>query len=684
MSDQKHRDNGDSTISDIQHPISKQKILIVDDKKANIIALEKVLRDVDAEVIRASSGNEALKAVLNHDFALIITDVQMPGMDGYELATLLREDPNSQQIPITFVTASFDDEQHVFKGYEAGGIDYIIKPYAPEILVGKVKVFLEMNRHKRELQIHRDNLETLVAERTAELRERAKEQACLYAVSRDMQRRLPPDELCRRVVEHLIPAMHFPETALPVIELDGKRFTSEKHTEGLSHGLHAEITVAEEVHGHLWVYYAKEESFLLPEEQDLINGVAETLGTGLARKQAEEAVIISEQRLLRAQSVTKSGYMTWNFQSNDLSVSEGALRLYGIGPEVKPTMALIMGLVHPDDVDFVQKNLEMASKNTKDYDIDHRILRADGETIWVHAQGELEFDEKGAPFYLLGTVVDITQRKQLEEQSRQAQKLESIGTLAGGVAHEINNPVMGIMNYAQLILDKLGPDHEVAEYATEIGKETERVATIVKNLLSFARHDKQSHSPARMCDILEGTLSLIRAVMRHDQITLEVDVPEDLPEIKCRSQQIQQVVMNLLTNARDTLNEKYPGYDDGKTIIISASTIGDCGLRKEGKKEGGPSEVPSLVGRILRLTVEDHGAGIAEDVRERMFDPFYTTKPKDKGTGLGLSISHGIVKDHGGELSVESKVGEWTRFHVDLPIDNGWKIEDGEGLDQGL
>lgn len=136
---------------------------------------------------------------------------------------------------------------------------------------------------------------------------------------------------------------------------------------------------------------------------------------------------------------------------------------------------------------------------------------------------------------------------------------------------------MGIMNYAQLILDGLGPDSEVAEFATEIGNETQRVATTVKNLLSFARQEKQQHSPARMCDIVESNLSLIGTVLRHDQIALEVDVPEDLPEIKCRSRQIQQVLMNLITNARDALNEKYPGFDDDKKLIISARAIADCG-----------------------------------------------------------------------------------------------------------
>jgi signal transduction histidine kinase len=239
------------------------------------------------------------------------------------------------------------------------------------------------------------------------------------------------------------------------------------------------------------------------------------------------------------------------------------------------------------------------------------------------------------------------------------------------------------------------------------------VATIVKNLLTFARHDRQSHSLARVQDIVEGTLSLVRTVIRHDQIALEMDVPESLPKIRCRSQQIQQVLMNLLTNARDALNEKYPAYDVDKIIRVTAealeretpSSIRD-GARGDTRAPGDAPRSVALQGTIgdaprsvalqdapgtvalqedqsslkpetrnlkpapvrwLRLTVEDHGTGIRPEIRGRIFDPFFTTKPKDKGTGLGLSISHGIVKDHGGALWLESEVGKYTRFHVDLP-----------------
>ena len=250
------------------------------------------------------------------------------------------------------------------------------------------------------------------------------------------------------------------------------------------------------------------------------------------------------------------------------------------------------------------------------------------------------------------------EKRQLEMQLRQHQKLEAIGTLASGVAHEINNPIMGIMNYATLISERLDPSQsQLREFAKEIGSETERVAEIVRNLLTFSRQEKQSHSPARMIDIANDTLSLVRAVMRHDQITLEVAIPDDLPKIQCRSQQIQQVLMNLFTNARDALNERYLEYDPDKLIKLSVKIF-----EKNGRQ-------------WLRTTVEDHGAGIPAEIRERVFDPFYTTKDRATGTGLGLSISLGIIQDHHGELTFESEEGQPTRFYLDLPVDNGWDLQ---------
>ena len=263
----------------------------------------------------------------------------------------------------------------------------------------------------------------------------------------------------------------------------------------------------------------------------------------------------------------------------------------------------------------------------------------------------------------VGIIRDISERKRLEkekmsmeEQMRHQQKMESIGTLAAGVAHEINNPINIASNYAELILDEVEPGGQIANNVAGIIVANKRIATIVKNLLAFARQDKEQHSPARVFDIVGATISLIRKVLENDQITVQVDVPEELPKIRCRSQQIQQVLMNLLTNARDALNDRYSGYHEDKKVRVIAQRF---------EKDSA---------QWIRITVENHGDSIPTDLQDRLFDPFYTTKPKDKGTGLGLSVSHGIVKEHNGEISVESEEDGWTRFHLDLLVNNGWSI----------
>jgi signal transduction histidine kinase len=245
-------------------------------------------------------------------------------------------------------------------------------------------------------------------------------------------------------------------------------------------------------------------------------------------------------------------------------------------------------------------------------------------------------------------------RRLFEARLRQQQKLESIGTLASGVAHEVNNPIQGIMSYAELIKRVANEPETVREFSAHITDECKRVATIIKNLLSLARTDEAKRTPENLFQIVHGSLSLFRVVLQNDQIQLEIDVPDDLPDMRCSGQQIQQVIMNLVTNARDAVNERHlseDGHDTAKRIHVSARLTEHSGHA------------------VIRLTVEDNGTGIDPLLVERIFDPFFTTKPQGQGTGLGLWICHRIVFEQGGTLSLESEVGQYARFHVELPVD---------------
>ncbi|MDF2655021.1 MAG: putative sensor histidine kinase [Bacillota bacterium] len=340
-----------------------------------------------------------------------------------------------------------------------------------------------------------------------------------------------------------------------------------------------------------------------------------------------------------------------------------AVSLFGAQSERELLGTSVMERFHPAYQEVIRERIHQLNQGKKAVPSNEEVfIKLDGTPVDV--------DVTAVPLHyqnLDGALVfarDITERKRLEHakneveaQLRQQQKLEAIGTLAGGVAHEINNPINGIMNYAQLILDLSGDGNEaISEYAGEILQETDRVATIVKNLLQFSRQEKQSHSYASIYDIINQTISLINTVVKRDQITLEVELEENLPDIKCRSQQIQQVLMNLMTNARDALNEKYRDYDEDKIIRLSCTHFFEAERR------------------WMKIIVEDHGNGIPDNIREKIFEPFFSTKPKETGTGLGLSISFGIVKDHHGSITIDTKEGFYTKCILILPVDNGWSL----------
>jgi signal transduction histidine kinase len=257
----------------------------------------------------------------------------------------------------------------------------------------------------------------------------------------------------------------------------------------------------------------------------------------------------------------------------------------------------------------------------------------------------------------VAVATDISERKQaevekreLEAQLRQQQRLESVGTLASGVAHEINNPIQGIMNYAELIYSNASDRDLVVDFAKEIDLESHRVAKIVRNLLAFSRQDaSEEPEPVQMIEVVESSLSLIRAVLRSDHITVDVAAEAELPPVRCRPQQIQQIIMNLVTNARDALNQRYGEYDDRKRIELR--------VQRSARSEW------------VRVSVRDFGPGIPAEVLPRIFDPFFTTKGRDQGTGLGLAVSHGIAQEHGGELTVETTPGQGACFILELPVE---------------
>jgi two-component system, cell cycle sensor histidine kinase and response regulator CckA len=251
---------------------------------------------------------------------------------------------------------------------------------------------------------------------------------------------------------------------------------------------------------------------------------------------------------------------------------------------------------------------------------------------------------------ILVILKNITSQKQIEAQLQHAQRMEAIGTLAAGVAHEINNPISGIIGYAEILIESSQKQTPENDILNRIIKEADRIAEIVKNLLSFARDRHEEKSPANIKDILSSTLGLIEKRLIKDGIQLSVDVLDTLPDIEVRSHEIQQVFLNILNNAYYGLNLRPLEWRGEKFLNIK------CEINKvEGQD-------------FIRTTFHDSGTGIPENILNKICDPFFSTKPPGKGTGLGLSISHGIVNNHKGRLLFETVEGKYTRVMVDLPI----------------
>jgi PAS domain S-box-containing protein len=284
--------------------------------------------------------------------------------------------------------------------------------------------------------------------------------------------------------------------------------------------------------------------------------------------------------------------------------------------------------------------------------VEQAFTKTDDGRSW-HVRAFPVCNKDGERVNVISLASDVTRQRQLEQEASRANHLASLGELAAGVAHEINNPINGIINYAQILADdgQIGEDNR--EVLRGITEEGERIANIVYNLLFFARDRHEAKTPVSLEEVLSATLALTESQLRKDKILLAIHVAPDLPEVNAHFQQLQQVILNIISNARYALNQRYPAGHEGKTFSIRSEWVQDVDDPR------------------VRLVFHDGGTGIPVHQLPKILDPFYTTKPSGSGTGLGLSISHGIIEDHGGRLDIESIEGRYTKVAIELPIAKG-------------
>ncbi|MBU1275597.1 MAG: PAS domain S-box protein [Proteobacteria bacterium] len=380
------------------------------------------------------------------------------------------------------------------------------------------------------------------------------------------------------------------------------------------------------------------------------------------RKMAEAALRQSNAALELAQKTALLGH--WNFdpETRQIQWSEELFQIMGLDPaKGVPPYEEHRRLIRSGDWERFDQAVQRAVETGEAFDLEVGALWPDGSLRHIHMRGLARQDQRGKPRQLFGIVQDITGRKQaeqarrdLEKQLRQAQKLEAVGTLSAGIAHDFNNILAAILGYGELSLDQLDPGHPCQENLERMIQSTLRAKNLVKQMLAFSRAAKSRPAPARLAPLVEEALRLLEPE-RPPGISLHCRLDQELVA-SVDSHQIEQVAVNLGRNALQAMAQG-PG---SLTVELERVAV-------DPDQEGFP---PGLAaGPHARLRVADTGAGIDSQVRERVFDPFYTTREVGQGVGMGLAVVHGIVTSHRGLVELASRPGQGTVFTVYLPLE---------------
>ncbi|MBO9499586.1 MAG: response regulator [Novosphingobium sp.] len=519
------------------------RVLVVDDDERNLVAIANVLEDV-AEIVVARSGEEALRQLLRHEFAVILLDVFMPGIDGYETASLIREREQTRRVPIVFLSAVNKEMEHLLRGYSMGAVDYVFKPVEPTVLRSKVSVFVD-----------------------------------LYAMRKEVQR------------------------------------NAEEQRELLDANLRANAE-------------------RLRAEQQL--RIAE---------QRQAAIIASLPITLYVEDAGSEArvptYVSGNFEALTGFTLDEVRRLPGLWAE----------RLHPEDRDRVAAALAMRGQGGA-HSVEYRWRCANGEYRHFLDQAVLVRDGAGAPLEYAGTLLDISDRRELESQLNQIRKMDAIGQLTGGIAHDFNNLLAAILGGIGMIERRVPLDDEQKRLVHLTRHAAEQGAELVRQLLAFSRRQKLEPAAVEVAG-LENAVGGLLAHTLGGLVELVWEREEGLDAVFADSAQLELAIMNLVINARDAMPE-------GGMVTVEAS----------GREVATHEEVAGITlepGRYVVLAVSDTGSGIEPELLDQVMEPFFTTKAIGKGTGLGLSMVYGFAKQSGGATRLMSELGKGTRVEIWLP-----------------
>ena len=564
----------------------KQKILIVDDKPENLFALEQILRPTMADV---------------------------------------------------------------FKGYGAGAVDFITKPYNPAVLLSKVGIFLQLDQQKRELQekIELERSKTYLENILLSMTE------SVMVVSRETIIRTV-NGACMALLgyrrEEII--------GMPIINI-----LADEDYSAWVHELETSWT-QEFRNREAWFKSKSGENIpVLLSGAAFRNSVGVIPGAVLVardireRKAAEEALRKSEAKYRELVENAPSIILRLNHRGEITFFNEYAQQFFGYA-EHEIIGRKMVGTILPDGPggsDPGAMSREMEHHPERYAGFENEIICRNGRRVWISWTNKEVCDQDGNIVEVLCIGNDRTERRRLEAQLRQAQKLEALGTLAGGIAHDFNNILGIILGYSELTMMSCGSDASLkTKNLEEVNKAVHRAKDLVRRILLFARQSEEEQRPLQMGLIVKEVLKMLRA-----SLPSTIDMRQNIDPsgiVVADPTQIHQIIMNLCTNAHHAMREQ------GGVLSVSLENVD--------LDAASALYLPDLhPGSYIKLAVSDTGRGIDGSVLDRIFDPYFTTKGQGEGTGLGLAVVHGIVKSLGGAIKVQSEVGKGTAFEIFLPRD---------------
>ncbi len=375
------------------------------------------------------------------------------------------------------------------------------------------------------------------------------------------------------------------------------------------------------------------------------------------RHQAQEALREAEERMRFALESASVGVWEVDYATGLARMTDVLEAQYGWkSGTFDGSLEGFLAGVHPDDRARVRAAVRKAEESGSDFTTEHRALWADGTVRWLTSAGRIYVDDDGAPVRGLGISIDVSEHHSLEQQYRQAQKMEAVGRLAGGIAHDFNNLLTAILGYCELLIFELAEDDPRRDDILQIRQAGESAARLTRQLLAFSRKQVVEPAVLDLNTIIEAMGEMLRRLIGED-VEIALNLGSGPMAVKVDPGQMEQVVMNLAVNARDAMP------DGGVLTIETAAVVLD--------EDYAEAHLDVTPGPYVALTVSDTGAGMSAEVQERLFEPFFTTKEVGKGTGLGLATVHGIVTRGGGIVRVYSELGKGAAFTVYLPRSEG-------------